>query len=202
MKNDIVDEEHCPYCKRHCSLTNPHCKKGKTLAEEKKKEAKKPKTELAVKSPAAIKKEKAESVSTESGDGRNVDPVIEEWRRTQGEIKLLHLFQNCYQLLPCGKGVKQGNKKSKFYILAILAEKGELTQKELEDYSELSSADLSVLLLKMKKKGYISWKQKDVEAAKVSLTESGIESAKVHIKERSQDRAAIFSVLDAEEKGY
>lgn len=201
MKKEIASEEHCPYCKRHCPLSDPHCKKGRTLAEEKKKEAKKSKAALAA-SLAAMNKDNIESPDTESGADITVDPYIEEWRRMQKDIKLLHLFKNCYHLLPGGKGDKQGNKKSKFHILAILAEKGELTQKELKDYSELTPADLAVFLLKMKKKEYINWKQEDVDDTKISLTESGLELTKVYIKEKSHDRADIFSVLDAEEKEY
>lgn len=41
MKKEWVEKDHCPYCKRHCSLQNPHCRKGKSLAEELKKEDKK-----------------------------------------------------------------------------------------------------------------------------------------------------------------
>ncbi len=202
MKKEIITEDHCPYCKRHCLLSNPHCKKGKTLAEEKKKEAKKPKTGLVTKPLETMKKENTESMSTETGNERTVDPYIEDWRRAQAEIKLLHLFQDCYPLLSSKKGSKRGNKMRKFYILSILADKGELAQKELEDYSKLSSADLTEHLLKMKKKGYINLMQEDGEGTKVSLTEYGLESAKAHIKERSQDRLNNFSVLDEEEKGY
>lgn len=202
MKKEIIIEDQCPYCKRHCLLSNPHCKKGKTLAEEKKKEAKKSKMELTTKSLETMKEEKTESVSTEAGTGGTVDSYIEDWRRAQAEIKLLHLFQDCYHLLSSKKGSKQGNKMRKFYILSILEDKGELTQKELEDHSKLSSADLTEHLLKMKKKGYINLMQEDGKGMMVTLTESGLESAKAHIKERSQDRFDIFSVLDDEEKAY
>ncbi|MGB8451532.1 MAG: MarR family winged helix-turn-helix transcriptional regulator [Anaerocolumna sp.] len=166
---------------KHCSLTNPHCKKGKTLAGEK-------------------NKNYAESISTEADSGRNTNPDKEEWRRTQAEFKILRLFQNCYYLLSGGKGSKQGNKKNKIYILSLLADRGEWNQKELEDNSELSTVGLMDLLLKMKKKGYISLKQEKAADSKISITENGLELLKLHINKRSQGRTDIFSVLDEKEK--
>lgn len=200
MKNDLVNEEYCPYCKRHCPLSNPHCKKGMTLAQEKQRAVKKQKAALTDQSPETMKNLYTENVITESNDGGALILDTEEWNRIQAEIKLLHLLKNCYHLLPYKKGDKQVKNMNKFYVLAILREKGELTQKELEDYFELSSDILEKLLHKMKKKGYINWKQADVEGTKISLTESGLESARTYILERGKDRSDFFSTLNEEEK--
>jgi len=80
MKNEILAEEHCPYCKRHCSLKDPHCGKGKALAEKRKKESKKEKEE---------KKEENKEPVTVSLTGKGLESANEhmrDWKRENDSI--------------------------------------------------------------------------------------------------------------------
>ncbi len=64
-----------------------------------------------------------------------MDPETVEWKDIQSEIRLIHLFNNVSCLLPERKAGKQGGKGVRLYIMAELAEKGDLTQKELKENS-------------------------------------------------------------------
>ncbi len=186
MKNEILAEEHCPYCKRHCSLINPHCGKGRTLAEKKKKEEKK---EKEVKKVKEIKKEPA------------MDPEANEWKDIQSELRLMRFFKNVSHLLPERKAGKQGGKGARLSIMAELANKGDLTQKELKENSGLLFKELEEVLQKLEKKGCISRKKDEGKDIKISLTGKGYESAKVHMREWKRENGSIFSPLTEEEKG-
>lgn len=179
MKKKNVTVSHCPYCKRHCSLSNPQCKKGKTLAEDIKKADKK----------------------------RNEDDKLKagkEKSSTPEEINLLELFQICSAVILHKKGHNRNSKMRKDKrvkeILSFISAKGVLTRKELADYSKLASSDLAQILSKLKKKDYIKWKQEEAGDSQISLTKAGLELMNPHIIERTQDRAEIFSVLSEEEK--
>jgi len=180
MKNEILAKEHCPYCKRHCSLIDPHCGKGRALAEKRKKEEKK------------VKEEKKEPA---------MDPETVEWKDIQSEIRLIYLFNNVSRLLPERKAGKQGGKGARLYIMSELAEKGDLTQKELKENSGPLFKELEEALQKLEKKGYISRKQDEGKDIKISLTGKGYESAKEHMREWKRENDSIFSLLTEEEKG-
>ncbi|PJJ29431.1 MarR family winged helix-turn-helix transcriptional regulator [Lacrimispora celerecrescens] len=180
MKNDILSEEHCPYCKRHCSLKAPHCGKGRALAEKRKKEEKKEKEG---------KKETA------------MVPETDEWKDIQSELRLMRLFQNVSLLLPERKARKQGGKGARLYIMAELAEKGDLTQKEIKENSGMLFKELEEALQKLEKKGCVSRKQEEGRDIKISLTGKGFEAAKEHMGEWKRENDSIFSPLTEEEKG-
>ncbi len=184
MKDEILAEEHCPYCKRHCSLKDPHCGKGKALAEKRKKESKKEKEEK--------KEDNKEPVTV---------PDTDEWRSIQSEIRLLRLCQNGCRMLPDRKAGKQGGKAVKLYIMAALSEKGSLTQKELKENSGLHFREMEEALQKLEKKGWISRKQDEGEEIKVSLTGKGLESAEEQMRDWKRENDSIFSPLTEEEKG-
>lgn len=179
MKYEILAKEHCPYCKRHCSLKDPHCGKGKALAEKRIKEEKKVKE----------KKEPA------------MDPETDEWRDIQSEIRLMRLCKYVCHLLPERNAGKQGGKAARLYIMAALAEKGSLTQKELKENSGLHDKGLEEALQKLEKKGCVSRKQDEGKDIKISLTGKGYESAKEHMRDWKRVNDGIFSPLTEEEKG-
>ena len=179
MKNEILAQEHCPYCKRHCSLIDPHCGKGKALAEKRIKEAKKEKEE---------KKEPS------------MEPKADVWKDIQSEIRLMRLCKNGCHLLPERKAGKQGGKAARLYIVAALAEKGGLTQKELKENSGLHLKELEKVLQKLEEKGYIIRKQDEGKDIKITLTGKGYESAKEHMRDWKKENDNIFSPLTEEEK--
>lgn len=83
MKKELIDEEHCPYCKRHCSLSNPHCKKGKALAEEKKNEVKK--TE--VKKTEVKKMKEDKNKEDKNKEGKSKEGKSKEDKNKEDKIK-------------------------------------------------------------------------------------------------------------------
>lgn len=181
MKHEILAKEHCPYCKRHCSLKDPYCGKGKALAEKKKKEEKKGKEE---------RKDPVTGLETD------------DWINIQSEIRLLRLCQTGCRLLPDQKAGKQGGKAVRLYIMAVLAEKGGLTQKELKENSGLHFRELEEALHKLEKKGWVSRKQDEGKEKKVSLTGKGLEAAKEHMGDWKRGHDSVFSPLTEEEKGF
>lgn len=221
MKKEILAGEHCPHCKRHCSLINPHCGKGKALAEKKIKEEKKLKEEKTLKEEKKFKEEKKlkeekkieeeklkedrqkdELLPGEPHPTEELAPVLnkEEWKNIQSEIRLLCLCHNGGNLLSGRKAGKQGGKEARFSILAVLAEKGDLTQKELKENSGLHSGELEEALEKLEKKGHVSRKQAEDKNIKISLTSKGFKSAKEHIRNWKRENDGVLSPLTDEEK--
>lgn len=174
MAKVTLDEEFCPHCKRHCSLNNPHCGKGRELAKEKKKADKV--------SEAVLEMERA--------------PLQAALARTGSELRLLSLFQICSRLLPGGieetQRNKLSNKEYRTYVLSCLAVAGVAAQKELEEYLGLSSEELEKILSKLEEKGFINRNLQNLENRKISLTDSGFKAAQV--------KPLTFSVLEEEEK--
>lgn len=128
MKKDNLSGEQCPYCKRHCSLNNPHCNKGKALAKKKSEEKKK-----------ANKIENSKKANNNKIDER-----------------LLLLFQQCYNFMQDKEDKKI--KKKRYQILSLLMEKGNMTKSELIQEIKYQEKVLDKTLRKMIKKGYINWK--------------------------------------------
>ncbi len=176
MKKEILAGEHCPCCKRHCSLNDPHCGKGKALAAKKLKEEKKLKEDL--------------------------NPEMEEWKNIRSEIRLLRLYQNSCKLLSDRKIRKHAGKEVRLSILAALAEKGGLTQMELKESSGLHSQDLEEALHKLEKKGFVSRKQAEGGGVKISLTNKGLESAREYARAWMKENDPVFSRLTEEEKSF
>ena len=177
MKKEILASKHCPYCKRHCSFSDPHCGKGRALAEKFKeekrfKEEKKRKPEI---------KRKAELLTEESRTAEEPAsepvkaPEKNEWKGILSEIRLLRLCYNGMKQLSDRKAGKQ------FYILAVLAEKGSLIQK-------------------LEKKACISRKRTEDKTIYISLTSKGADSAKELARDWKKDNGSIFASLTEEDK--
>lgn len=179
MEKKISTDGHCPYCKRHCSLKNPHCGKGKALAE---------KMEGKIK---AKVEEKSESV-------RNCETV--EWKMIQTDIKLLNFCQNNGWLLCSKKAGKHGDKMAMFSILASLVEKGVLTQKALKESCGLDSVEFKRLLQKLEKKEYVRRKKDEAPAINVFLTEKGLKSAQKYRMDWEKENKGLLASLTEEEK--
>lgn len=185
MKN--IEEEHCPYCKRHCLLSNPRCGKGKALVRKKGKE------------------EKQEVFSSANVIYSNAMKEIKEnqavWVNIQDNVKLITLFHECNQLIyeKQGKGLKKENEKVS--ILTQLEKHGEMSVKELEANVNLSLSDLNKRLHKLEKKGYVNLLQDEESNVKVTLRENAIMRWKSHEKKKAYD-SFVFSKLEKEEKEY
>ena len=196
MKKEILASKHCPYCKRHCSFSDPHCGKGRALAEKFKeekrfKEEKKRKPEI---------KRKAELLTEESRTAEEPAsepvkaPEKNEWKGILSEIRLLRLCYNGMKQLSDRKAGKQ------FYILAVLAEKGSLIQKELKVHTGLHSGELEEALEKLEKKACISRKRMEDKTIYISLTSKGADSAKELARDWKKDNGSIFASLTEEDK--
>ncbi len=183
MKKEIPAGEHCPYCKRHCSLKSPHCGKGKALAEKKLKEKQPPKAP-GLKEPREVKLE------------------AEEWKNLQSEIRLVRLFQKGCKQMSEKKMGKQEGKAARLYLLAALAEKDRQTQKELKEDSGLDTRELEKALQKLEKKGYVGRKTGMGSDEMVCITGKGLEFSKEELRDWKRENDRIFSRLTDKEKGF
>jgi len=173
MIKDNFNGDHCPYCKRHCSLNNPHCNKGKTLAKKKMEEKK--------------------------NEGKKRDKKIENSKKISNdkiEERLLLLFQQCYNFMQTKEDIKINKKK--YQILSLLMKKGNMTKCELKEETKYEEKVLDKTLRKMRKTGYIEWKQEEIED-KISITDSALLLWRT--KQRKNDTIS-FSALEQSEKEY
>jgi len=189
MKKEWIENDHCPYCKRHCSLQNPHCRKGKTLAEELKKEERKA-------SPANTE----EAATTDIKVQAFTDTEKTELKQIQSDLKLFLLYQMGSDFLSKKAEGKNREKKARQYIRTILAEKGEVTPKELKVLSDLQTEELKKALIKMENKGEICIQPLNESGRRISLTEKGAKSARRQTEEGKKEKESLFSMLSEEEK--
>ncbi|WP_099467172.1 hypothetical protein [Konateibacter massiliensis] len=118
MKKENKKQEHCPHCKRHCSLNNPHCSKGEAWAKEKKKQ----------------KKNKVKSVKKQK---QNVNKQISE----EENKTLLYLLQDCNTLLAnqSAEGTTAFSvlkKKEREYLESVLRKLSKRLKKKGEESHE------------------------------------------------------------------
>lgn len=87
-------------------------------------------------------------------------------------------------------------------ILNLLAEKGPMTQKNIQDEAEITSSSASEILKKMEDHGLISRAvdPKDSRGKIVSLTELGKEKCEGFRAEKQQKAETLFASLSSEEK--
>lgn len=171
-KNNL-NEEHCPYCKRHCSLNNPHCSKGKGYAKKKY---------------HGKKKEEKNNVNEIETSIKTSDEKIEE--------RLVFLFQECSNFMQTKVDTKI--KKKRYVILSLLIEKGNMTKSQLNEETKYEDKVLDKTLRKMSKKGYIIWKKEEYEDM-ISITDSAL---LLWNTIKSKENSINFSALDNGEKEY
>lgn len=172
MKQEAYEEEHCPHCKRHCSLKSPHCGKGRALAEERRKEAKKEAKKEEKKEKAGMPAEGTESSREEAGH------------------KLANLLKYSSHLMKCEKKGEKVDKELKLFLLSLAAEEEDIRL-------VLPPEKLEGTLQKLEKKGYI---RREGEIAGISLTDKAAERVKEFEGRGSKEESDFFSVLDEEEK--
>lgn len=176
MKKEWTEEDHCPYCKRHCSLKDPHCGKGKSLA----KSITGKKDSMKVKAVKDIDKE--------------------ELKKLQSDLKLFVLYEKANECLMKKADGKNKGKKLKSYILNILAENNGISPKELKESSGLFNEELKKVLEKLSDRKEISIQDSDEKGKKIFLTEKGREAASLQLTGMENGSDGLFSVLGEEEK--
>lgn len=241
MKKEWVEKNHCPYCKRHCSLQNPHCGKGKTLAEEIKKESKKKEDKKkedkknedkrneykreAVKgnenkskadkskediskadkskkdiSKEEIKKEKITIEKTLESVPAFTDSEKEKLSQLSSDLNLFLLYLKGSQSLLNKMGGKSSEKRIRHYILNLLAERVEVTPKELKDITNLDPTVLKKALKRLEEKEEIRIQQTEISGRIITLTEKGKKEVRKQIEEGTKASESLFSILNIEEK--
>lgn len=226
MKKEWVEKDHCPYCKRHCSLQNPHCGKGKTLAEEIKKENKKKedkRKEVKGKGDKnkadKSKKDKREVVKSKEDKSKEeikkadisnekvLEPVaaftdseIEKLNRMRSDLHLFLLYLKGSESLSNKMGGKSSEKGIRHYLLNLLADKGEVTPKELKDVTNLDALGLKKALKRLEEKEEIRIHQTKIQGRMITLTEKGKKEVREQIGEGTKAGESLFSVLNEEEK--
>ncbi len=95
-----------------------------------------------------------------------------------------------------------GGKGGQGRILAILARRGQMTQRELMEIVDVRSGSLSEVLGKLETAGYITRRpnEADHRSADILLTQEGREAAETVIAQRAERRAGQFACLNEGEK--
>ena len=114
------------------------------------------------------------------------------------EGKLTALFYKLCHLFTYRNGQNQGKNR----ILAILLHYGDMTQRQLRDYTYIRSASLSELLAKIEAHGDITREcsKQNARNVNVCLTAQGSSEAQRINKENQQFAREIFSPLSKEEQ--
>ncbi|MCD7990429.1 MAG: MarR family transcriptional regulator [Clostridia bacterium] len=181
-----TSQDYCPCCPNHCQADALECGKGRRYFK-----------------------------GINSGDERFQDreqgpydgPGHGFHGRCQGHLSredmslediLLHQFRACTHFFRYGMGGKTGQQR----ILAMLAERGIITQRELQDMLGVQSGSLSEILNKVETSGYIMRRQneKDRRQMNLELTESGRETARNFREEHMRKARTMFDGLTEDEK--
>lgn len=108
------------------------------------------------------------------------------------------------QLRKCGRFLyhRFGNKCGQDKILKILAEKRELSQKELQDMLGIQSGSISEIINKLERRGllYRTKDETDKRMAMLSITEEGMGELNNIATREVPDVEELFSVLSAKEQ--
>lgn len=176
MKKEWTEEDHCPYCKRHCSLKDPHCGKGKSLAKS-----------------ITVKKDSMKAKAVKAIDK-------EELKKLQSDLKLFVLYEKANECLMKKADGKNKGKKLKGYILSILAENNGISPTELKESSGLLKEELKRVLEKLSNRKEISIQDSKENGKKILLTEKGREAVNLQLYGLENGSDELFSVLGEEEK--
>ena len=106
---------------------------------------------------------------------------------------LLYQFRSCTHFFRYGMGGKTGQQR----ILAMLAERGIITQRELQDMLGVQSGSLSEILNKVETCGYIMRRQneRDRRQMNLELTDSGMEAARNFREEHMKKARAMYIAI-------
>lgn len=113
-------------------------------------------------------------------------------------VELLNTMELCGHFLYHRRGGKRGQTK----ILRILSERGEMTQKEIQDILDIKSGSLSEIVRKMESDGLIERNKhaSDKRNIIIRITEKGIDTASGNIERLKAQEKVLFDVLSEEEQ--
>lgn len=138
----------------------------------------------------------------EKREEQEADEKQEKEQENQQEMvrnqQLLGRFRRCAHLLHYRKAGQQGQ----LWLLQLLMEQPQLTQRELQDLSGLRSGSLSETLSKLEAKEYIIRVQneQDKRNLDVRLSAQGRQAAESMAVEKEQLAEKLFGVLEGEER--
>lgn len=109
---------------------------------------------------------------------------------------LSSLFHQCMHIVHHADGRHSGQGR----LLRILAEEGELTQREMQDRLMIQAGSLSELVTKLEAKGMLTRKRDESDKRKISLkiTPAGLNA--VHSSHTKSEARDPFAVLTLEEQ--
>lgn len=112
--------------------------------------------------------------------------------------KLLMQLRKCSHVIRHNGKHKGGQQR----VLSRLYEKGNMTQRTLQDELEIKSGSLSEILSKIEAKGYIERERNEEDKRQVDLklTDSGRETLEIMNQEQEHMIEELFSGLDENEK--
>lgn len=116
---------------------------------------------------------------------------------TKAESGLEALLGRCGHYLYHQKGRRGGQEK----ILSILAERVQMSQKELQEQLEIQAGSMSEIVMKLEAKGFLTKAkdENDKRMTKLTITEAGIQRAKEAAEEKKAGQD-LFEALTKEEQ--
>lgn len=180
--NNDTTQDYCPCCPNHCQADALECGKGTRYFQENRSEGE-------------------HFREHHHGQGHGVHgrcPGHLNREDMSLEDILLYQFRSCTHFFRYGMGGKTGQQR----ILAMLAERGIITQRELQDMLGVQSGSLSEILNKVETCGYIMRRQneRDRRQMNLELTDSGMEAARNFREDHMKKARAMFDGLTEDEK--
>ena len=186
---------HCPNCGKHCPIDAVNCGKGETFVE---------KLKNGEIDPNQLRQELAEHEKNFHGDhekkGHHGEGGHHHGHYGHHDYphdgSLISLFHQCMHHIHHA----DGHHSSQGRLLRILAEEGNLTQKEMQECLKIKAGSLSELASKLETKGLLTRERDENDKRKISLniTPEGLEVVNhLHPKKERQDP---FSVLTKDEQ--
>ena len=180
--NNDTTQDYCPCCPNHCQADALECGKGTRYFQENRSEGE-------------------HFREHHHGQGHGFHgrcPGHLNREDMSLEDILLYQFRSCTHFFRYGMGGKTGQQR----ILAMLAERGIITQRELQDMLGVQSGSLSEILNKVETCGYIMRRQneRDRRQMNLELTDSGMEAARNFREEHMKKARAMFDGLTEEDR--
>lgn len=191
MENAI---KNCPCCPRHCDLAEPGCGHGRAFAEHLAQGGK----------PEDFKAEHGHEPHEHHSEHEHHHGPRGEHGHHHGPHHGPRHFEGDPESLSglmhrCGHVLHHGDRKrTQHTVLRMLAEQGEMSQKDLQERLEIRPGSVSELVAKLEHKGLVTKTrdEEDKRRATLALTDAGRETAE-KAPEPGKD---LFSGLSGEEQ--
>lgn len=176
-----INVEQCPICGRGCGLSEVRCGRGRRFLEEL--------------NNGEITKEKIDILKQESKLHKKRH---EEFKKLPQEERLMLMMSRC------GNRINNSNSghHGKGRILKVLAERGTITQSELQDIIDVRSGSLSEIISKIESMGFITKEKDENDRRKVniSITEKGKEVIELKKEDNKNSSKELFRAISEEEQ--